>query len=125
MKKKVLLLVGLMLCLLLVGCGNAKTKNPKDVIPSVSEYFDGADISLITDNEKTVYYMVENYTTDMYNNYLNACKSSIFTDVTYHSETDDGFVYNYINSTDGVYKLTYDINGYNKILSIDCSIIEE
>lgn len=120
MKKKVLLLVGLMLCLLLVGCGKEKTKNPKDVIPSVSEYFDGADISLIRDDEEDVCYFITKTTEEMCNKYLDACKSSGFTDVTY-SSTDDGFAY-HINSTDGKYKLDYNLNTYNDIVTVSCKV---
>ena len=123
MKKKLLLLVGLMLCLLLVGCGNAKTKNPKDVIPSVSEYFDGADISLIRDDEEDVCYFITKTTDEMCDKYLDACKSSGFTDVTY-SSTDDGFSY-HINSEDGKYKLDYNLNTYNDIVTVSCKVKTE
>ena len=123
MKKKMLLLVGLMLCLLLVGCGKGESeevKKPKDVIPSVSEYFDGADISLIRDDEKCVCYFVEKTTDDMCDKYLDACKTSGFTDVTY-SSTDNGFSY-YINSSDGKYKLDYNLNTYNGIVTVSCEV---
>ncbi len=62
MKKKVLLLVGLMLCLLLVGCGKSSDSpaKPINMIPDPNDYFSGAEITLVRNDEKGVYYMVEN-----------------------------------------------------------------
>ena len=53
MKKKVLLLIGLMLCLLLVGCGKDKESivKPISMVPDPNDYFSGAEITLLQNDD--------------------------------------------------------------------------
>lgn len=122
MKKKVLLLVGLVLCLLLVGCGKSSSeeaKKPKDVIPDPNEYFSESNITLLRNDDKGVYYMVEKYSEDDFIKYLDACTSGVFTNTTYSKNDDDGAIY-YINSSDENYRLEYTSNKEKRTINIIC-----
>ena len=90
MKKKVLLLVGLMLCLLLVGCGKDKESivKPISMIPDPNDYFSGAEITLLQNDDSGFYYMVTKFKEEDFDKYVDACKSGIFTDVDYSTIND-------------------------------------
>lgn len=126
MKKKVLLLVGLMLCLLLVGCGKSSDSpaKPISMVPDPNDYFSGAEITLVRNDEKGVYYMVEKYNEDDYGKYLDACTSSVFTNTTYSTNDDTGNI-NYINSADEKYRLEYTMDTRSGIINIICHLQEQ
>lgn len=95
MKKKVLLLVGLMLCLLLVGCGKEKESivKPVSMVPDPSEYFAGAEITLLVNDDDGFYYMIKKYNDSDFDKYVDACMTRIFTDVDYSTTDDKGKIY--------------------------------
>ncbi len=119
MKKKVLLLVGLMLCLLLVGCGKAKTKNPKDVIPDPYKYFSDANITLLRDDEKCVYYSITKYSDSSFDEYFDACQKSGFTDIHYKNEDETIKIYRVYDSEKN-FELEYKILLDNQVIEIIC-----
>lgn len=120
MKKKVLLLVGLMLCLLLVGCGKEKNSivKPITMVPDPNEYFAGATITLLRNDDKGVYYMVKKYNKDDFDKYLEAC-TEVFTNTTYSTRDDNKAIY-YINNSDETYRLEYTMNNEQGIINIIC-----
>lgn len=95
MKKKVLLLVRLMLCLLLVGCGKEKESivKPVSMVPDPSEYFAGAEITLLVNDDDGFYYMIKKYNDSDFDKYVDACMTRIFTDVDYSTTDDKGKIY--------------------------------
>ena len=93
------------------------------MIPDPSEYFAGAEITLVRNDEKGVYYMVEKYNEDDYGKYLDACTSSVFTNTTYSTNDDTGNI-NYINSADEKYRLEYTMDTRSGIINIICHLQE-
>ena len=122
MKKKVLLLVGLMLCLLLVGCGKSSDSpaKPINMIPDPSEYFAGAEITLLVNDEDGFYYMIKKYNDSDFDKYIDACMTGIFTDVDYSTTDDKGKIY-YIYDFDKKYRLDCTMDNDLGIINIICN----
>ena len=128
MKKKVLLFVGLMLCLLLVGCGKEdsvkKTKKMSEMIPNPQEYFLGdANITTLQDDDKGLYYYVENCSEDDYDKYVEKCKELGFSNIEYQSSDEKQKLFTATND-DGTYKLDVDMELNKKYVNIIGNIQE-
>lgn len=124
MKKKVLLLVGLMLCLLLVGCGKEKESivKPVSMVPDPSEYFAGAEITLLVNDDDGFYYMIKKYNDSDFDKYVDACMTRIFTDVDYSTTDDKGKIYYiYIYDSDKKYRLDCTMDNDLGIINIICN----
>ncbi len=127
MKKKMLLLVGLVLCLLLVGCGKGSSeeaKKPIDVIPDPNEYFSNANISMLDNSDDGAYYMIEKYDKADFDKYINACTSDIFTDIDYSTTSDDGKIY-YIYDSNHKYRLECTMDNKREIINIILYVVED
>lgn len=128
MKKKVLLLVGLMLCLLLVGCEKGdsvkKTKKMSEMIPNPQKYFLGdANITTLQDDDKGLYYYVENCSEDDYDKYVEKCKELGFSNIEYQSSDEKQKLFTATND-DGTYKLDVDMELNKKYVNIIGNIQE-
>ena len=126
MKKKVLLLVGLMLCLLLVGCGKEKESivKPVSMVPDPSEYFAGAEITLLQNDDSGFYYMVKKFKEEDFDKYVDACKSGIFTDVDYSTINDTKKIY-YIYDSEKKYRLELTMNTESGIVNLICYVVNK
>ena len=122
MKKKVLLLVGLMLCLLLVGCGKEKESivKPISMVPDPNDYFAGAEITLLVNDDDGFYYMIKKYNDSDFDKYVAACITGIFRDVDYSTTDGNGKIY-YIYDSDKKYRLDCTMNNEQGIINIICN----
>ena len=128
MKKKVLLLVGLLLCLLLVGCGKEdsvkETKKMSEMIPNPQKYFLGdANITTLQDDNKGLYYYVENCSEGDYDKYVEKCKELGFSNIEYQSADEKQKLFTATND-DGTYKLDVDMELNKKYVNIIGNIQE-
>ena len=126
MKKKVLLLVGLMLCLLLVGCGKDKESivKPISIVPDPNDYFSGAEITLLQNDDSGFYYMVKKFKEEDFDKYVDACKSGIFTDVDYSTINDTKKIY-YIYDSEKKYRLELTMNTESGIVNLICYVVNK
>ena len=126
MKKKVLLFVSLMLCLLLVGCGKEKESivKPISMVPDPSEYFAGAEITLLQNDDSGFYYMVKKFKEEDFDKYVDACKSGIFTDVDYSTINDTKKIY-YIYDSEKKYRLELTMNTESGIVNLICYVVNK
>lgn len=123
MKKKVLLLVGLMLCLLLVGCGKSgsdEVKKPIDMAPDPNQYFTGANITLLINDDDGFYYMIEKYSDTDFDKYVDALKSSAFTEIDYSTSDDNGKIY-YIYDKNHDYRIECTLDNKTNVVNIICN----
>lgn len=76
-----------------------------DLLPVTTDYFKNGEISIIDPDGGTAYsFRVANYQDGEYEEYIEACKSNGFDDVTYEGENDGGKMF-YAYSGDGKYYL--------------------
>lgn len=126
MKKRYFVLVMLILCMLLVGCGKSSDSpaKPISMVPDPNDYFSGAEITLVRNDDKASYYMIKKYNKEDYDKYLDACTSSVFTNTDYSTSNEQHTIY-YIYSSDSKYRLEYTMNNESEIINIICKLQDQ
>lgn len=91
-----------------------------DMLPVTSDYFKNGEVSIIDQDGGTSYsFRVANYQDGEYEEYIEACKSNGFNDVTYEGENDGGKMF-YAYSSDGKYYLQVMLGYQIEAIDITC-----
>lgn len=91
-----------------------------DMLPVTSDYFKNGEVSIIDQDGGTSYsFRVVNYQDGEYEEYIEACKSNGFNDVTYEGENDGGKMF-YAYSSDGKYYLQVMLGYQIEAIDITC-----
>ena len=94
------------------------------MIPNPQEYFLGdANITTLQDDDKGLYYYVENCSEDDYDKYVEKCKELGFSNIEYQSSDEKQKLFTATND-DGTYKLDVDMELNKKYVNIIGNIQE-
>lgn len=126
MKKRYFVLVMLVVCMLLVGCGKSSDSpaKPISMVPDPNDYFSGAEITLLINDEDGFYYMIKKYNDADFDKYVDACMSGIFTDVDYSTTNDTGKIY-YIYDSSRKYRLECTMDTRSGIINVICDVLNK
>ena len=94
------------------------------MVPDPNDYFSGAEITLLQNDDSGFYYMVKKFKEEDFDKYVDACKSGIFTDVDYSTINDAKKIY-YIYDSEKKYRLELTMNTESGIVNLICYVVNK